>query len=197
MKAGGKNANFINKISDSQLLLKTIEEYKKDFIVQEPIKQHNDLSVVHPSSVNTIRTMSYFDGKEVKILSSILRMGVKDSKVDNESSGGVSCGITKDGILKRYTRLANGTTFDGHPDGFKTEGHKINNYSKVIEVIKESHKLIPYFKLISWDFSIDEDGNPLMIEYNTSWCGINFHQFNNGPLFGDMTEVILKEISNK
>ena len=179
------------------MILRILEEYKKDFIVQEPIKQSKDLSIVHPQSVNTIRTMSYFDGKEVRILSSILRMGVKDSKVDNESSGGVSCGITSEGVLKRYTRLANGKTFDGHPDGFKTEGHKINNYSKILDTIKESHKLIPYFKLISWDFSIDDDGNPLMIEYNTSWCGINFHQFNNGPLFGDMTDEILKEITKK
>lgn len=179
------------------MILRILEEYNKDFIVQEPIKQSKDLSIVHPQSVNTIRTMSYFDGKEVRILSSILRMGVKDSKVDNESSGGVSCGITNEGVLKRYTRLANGKTFDGHPDEFKTEGHKINNYSKILDTIKESHKLIPYFKLISWDFSIDEDGNPVMIEYNTSWCGINFHQFNNGPLFGDMTDEILKEITKK
>ena len=47
---------------------------------------------------------------------------------------------------------------------------------------------------MSWDIAIDEDGNPVLIEANMRKGSVNFHQFNNGPLFGELTERVLNEI---
>ena len=56
---------------------------------------------------------------------------------------------------------------------------------------------MPYFGLISWDFTVDQEENPVMIELNLRWCGLNFHQLHHGPLFGDRTTEILNKVTNK
>ena len=39
-----------------------------------------------------------------------------------------------------------------------------------------------------------ENGDAVLIEANMRKGGINFHQFNNGPLFGDFTKRVLDEV---
>ena len=46
-------------------------------------------------------------------------------------------------------------------------------------------------KLISWDFAIGVDGEPILIEANLSFGQIDFHQLCNGPIFKEMTDEIL------
>lgn len=53
---------------------------------------------------------------------------------------------------------------------------------------------LPQFRLLSWDITIDEDGNPVIIEVNMHSGQLDFHQLNNGPIFGDDTEEVLKEV---
>ena len=49
---------------------------------------------------------------------------------------------------------------------------KIPNYDKLIETVKNAHQKFGYFKLIHWDFSIDESGDPVLIEVNIGKGGI-------------------------
>ena len=37
-------------------------------------------------------------------------------------------------------------------------------------------------------------GSPILIEVNMHSGQLDFHQLNNGPVFGEDTEVILKEV---
>lgn len=60
--------------------------------------------------------------------------------------------------------------------------------------MKECHPRIGNFRLVSWDIAIDKNGNAVLIEANMRKGGINFHQFNNGPLFGNLTERVLEEV---
>ena len=59
------------------------------------------------------------------------------------------------------------------------------------------HAQMPRFRLVSWDFAIDPDGEPVLIEANLHYGELDFHQINNGPIFGEDTEKILKEVFNK
>ena len=52
----------------------------------------------------------------------------------------------------------------------------------------------PHFRLISWDIALDKNNNPIIIEANLKYGEIDFHQLNNGPLFGDDTKEILNEV---
>lgn len=192
---GGRGIEIIetdNKDGTRAKVLASIKNYKKDFVIQEEIKQHKLLDEINTTSINTIRPISYFDGKNVHILSSILRMGINGAKVDSESSGGISCGINKNGILREHAFDRYGNIFDKHPQGYVFKDSRIPSYFEIEKIIKKEHKRFGHFKLISWDFAVDHLGHPILIEYNLGMQGINFHQMNNGPLFGEHTDDILQ-----
>ena len=56
-------------------LVKALKKMGANYIVQGVVKQHEILSKLNPSSLNTIRIVSFLFEGEVYILSSILRMG--------------------------------------------------------------------------------------------------------------------------
>lgn len=178
----GDIVNFIN--SDT-----------KNYIIQGVIKQHAELSKIHEESINTLRIVSILMKDGVYILSSNLRMGTGSSRVDNVSGGGISCGINPDGSLKDYaTDCYTGAKFYRHPQGTVFKGLKIPSYSKVLDLVKSAHPIIPHFRLVSWDIAVDVNGDPLLIEANMRKGMINLNQFNNGPLFGDLTDRVLEEV---
>ncbi|NFS12412.1 hypothetical protein FDE77_14365 [Clostridium botulinum] len=194
---GGKNVTFINLKNTMEMkekLKNDLSKFKKNFIIQEVLTQHEELKKINPESINTIRTISFFYKDNVIILDSILRMGINGSKVDNECSGGINCRINDDGSLGDKAFDKKGEIYNSHPQGFIFSKGKVPNYSKIKSIIINEHKKLPYFKIISWDFSIDENGNPVMIELNLSWQGLNFHQLNHGPLFGDLTKEVLDDV---
>ena len=59
-------------------------------------------------------------------------------------------------------------------------------------MIRKQHLRFPQLRLISWDFSIDADENPVFIEWNMKGDS-QLHQYNNGPLYGEKTKEILDE----
>ena len=169
-----------------------------DYIIQKIIEQHEDLRKVHSSSVNTLRIVSLLMQDGVYILSSNLRMGVNSGRVDNVTAGGISCGINDDGSLKKFaTSYYSGEKYDRHPQGQLFEGQIVPSYDKAVALVKKAHPLIPHFRLVSWDIAIDKEGEPVLIEANMRKGGINLNQFNNGPLFGDLTERVLDEVFKK
>ena len=168
-----------------------------DIVVQVPLRQHPAIGRLNPNSVNTIRIISLLTHYGVKPYSSVLRIGVGESKVDNASSGGITCGIEANGRLKAVAYSNNGTKFLEHPTtGIKFDTVVIPSFDKAIEMVKYIHLRLPHFKLISWDIAIDENEDPVLIEANLRYGEIDFHQLNNGPLFGDDTDEILSEVFN-
>lgn len=177
-------------------LTKIIDGFPCDIVIQQGIKQSEAIAEVNPDSVNTIRTMSMLkkDGT-VKIYSSILRMGIKGAKVDNASSGGISTGIKPDGRLKDVAYSNEGVRYDEHPTSHVKFGNiVIPNFNKIEELVVKLHPRFPHFRLISWDIAIDVNDEPILIEANLCDGELDFHQLNNGPIFGDDTEAILAEV---
>ena len=58
----------------------------------------------------------------------------------------------------------------------------------------ELHPRLPYFNLIGWDFGIDQQGEPVLIEWNRA---PDLSQTAHGPAFGEMTEEILLSLRHK
>ena len=69
----------------------------------------------------------------------------------------------------------------------------IPNFEKVIKKAKELALTLPYLRLIGWDFTIDEEGEPVFIEMNTL-PGIYIMQLCNGPVFGELTDELLNSV---
>lgn len=194
---GGHGVTFVDNTSESESkLLEVFDNTNFDLVVQVGLEQSKTLSAINKSSVNTIRLYTLFkrDGS-VKLYSVILRMGINGAKVDNASSGGITVGVENDGRLKQYAYNAKGVRFDRHPtSGVHFNQYVIPNFDKAKALVMKQALNFPHFRIISWDVAIDKNDEPVIIEANLKFGEIDFHQLNNGPLFGDDTEEILKEV---
>lgn len=192
---GGSGVFYIGGEGKEAAFEDCIRKTTADLVVQKPIVQHAQLSRINSSSVNTIRAISLLEETGVTVYSSILRMGIDGSKVDNASSGGITCGIDAHGHLKKYAYTAKGQRFQEHPNSkIVFEDYPIPSFDKILERIPGLHCQVPHFRLVSWDFAVREDGEPVLIEANLRYGEIDFHQLNNGPLFGEDTQRILTEV---
>lgn len=198
--AGGKGVFYIENTTNNivEQFRKVVVQSQRDIIIQRKIKQHKVLASLNSSSVNTIRVLSLLSDEGVKIYSSILRMGIGGSRVDNASSGGITCGIDKNGCLKELAYSNKGEKFTEHPTSkSKFTGVKIPKYNEICDLVVNIHPQFPHFRLISWDIAIDEQENIVLIELGLHYGELDFHQLNNGPVFGEDTKKILDEVFSK
>lgn len=194
----GRGITFLN-IDEKKIMKEEIEKHLQkfgnNFVVQKIIKQHKVLKSLNPSSVNTIRVMSFLNKNGVNILSSHVRIGTNNNKVDHN---GIVCGISSSGVTKDFAiGYDNREILFEHPQGHNFKEIKIPGFDKIAEVVKNEHLKLGHFRIISWDFSIDEQGNPVLIEINLRSPGIDNHQLTSGPLFGDLTDGVLNEVFPK
>ena len=169
--------------------------FNKDFIIQKRVEQSNVLESLNPTSLNTIRVVSYIHTKEVILLSSTLRIGALNATIDNFSSGGIMCGIKHSGKLRESAHTKSGEIISKSFTNISFKDVEIPNYHLVKEMIEGLHKKVPYFKIISWDIAVNKMEKPVFMEYNTNYQGIEI-QIPNGPLFGDHFDLILEDYQN-
>lgn len=170
------------------------EMYNKDFIIQERLDQHAVFKEMHPDSLNTLRIMTLRHNEQIHIMTAVARFGDNGLYLDNQRLGGVSCGISENGKFNDFAVDNVGRVYYQHPySKLFFKGVKVPNYNVIINLVKNLHSQLSYFDLISWDIAVNVDGQPIIIELNVDGQEINYHQLNNGPLFGRFTEEIIRE----
>ena len=180
---------------DEKSIQEVFDVYKEDFLIEELVHQHPLMTALNPSSINTIRIVTYRNDMEIVVVYTVIRIGRKDKPIDNESAGGISTIINQDGTLGKYAYGSPGNdNIEFTDSGVRLEGYKIPSFSNAIDIVKKAHYQLPYFKLMGWDIAIEEDGTPTMIEFNTT---PDLSQSANGPAFGEYTEMILKEAKSR
>ena len=194
---GVKKLHVENGIVDAKgtKLKDLLLEYGKNFLIQDIVKQHPAMNVLNPDSINTIRIVTYRKGMEVLILYAAIRIGRKGQAIDNESAGGISTKINMDGTLCKFAYSAPGQDKIELTDtGVKLEGYRVPSFEKALEMVKEQHLNLPFQDLVGWDISIDEAGDPVMLEWNTT---PELSQSAVGPAFGDYTEMVVKDAMSR
>ena len=195
--SGGVGVEFLHANITREEVEQALKPYHKNFIVQQAIKQHPDLAAISPKSINTIRLMTYLVNGTVRPLSAVLRMGIGEARVDNLSFGGIACGIDASGRCTKYAIDKMGNMYEKHPSGCVFLGTKIPSYNKVLKMADTMHKKLPMFGTIAWDITVDEQGEPVLIEFNTWYAQLALHQVSNGPIFGDSFDEIVDMIMKK
>lgn len=187
----GKDIHFLTPNESRENVEHLIESYGQDFICQEVLKTHPCLSALYSGSVNTMRMCTLKWNDTIYYVGGVLRVGT-NKRVDNWSQGGLAVGISEDGTLKKYAITEKGEMFDTHPTtGFKFEGHRIYRYSDAIELVKKLHGHIAQQKYISWDVTVDDKGDLVLIELNSPGSH-ELVQF--GGYSGYVNKEIAKEI---
>jgi len=161
-----------------------------NWIVQRRLRQCPEMARFNASSVNTFRIMTMRADCEVLCLSSVLRVGRAGMIVDNQMAGGLAAGVV-DNRLRGRAMDREFYFHEAHPDSGVAFTGALPAYSEAFALCLKLHQIIPWFDLISWDVAIDERYRPVIIEFNVSDQELDFHQLNNGPLFGSIDSLIL------
>lgn len=172
---GGSNTFKISEpdIKDEKTLDIIFKEViKSGFLFQQTIDQHPDLNRLNSSCLNTIRMDTFVDRNgDVEIISAFLRLSIKNSHVDNLSSGGCLIGIDiHSGRLKKYAYTSvtkeQGKILTEHPvTNVKFEGYLLPEFDEVKALTLKIASVVPGLRLIGWDIAITKDG-PVIIEGN-------------------------------
>lgn len=193
---GGKGIDFYTasdeKKSDVNAILNS---FQSNFVAQRIVRQHPDLSRVNRDSLNTVRVITFHFKEQIHFLSAQLRIGGVGARVDNVSAGGCACSVKPDGWLQEKAIARSGGWTDTHASGIKFKDICVPSFDRVVQTAKRLHTQLPHFNIVGWDFSIDEAGDPVLIElnFNPGQNQIGSKQ----PTFGDMSEEVFDEVFRK
>ncbi len=156
----------INGIDDIADLYNEVAS--KNFIAEELITACSEIAEFNPDSLNTIRVVTFWNGKRFDVIGSFLRMGVKGSRIDNAHAGGVFARIdVKTGEIDTEGITTSGERFMNHPTSHKQIfGFRIPHWHDIIDTCRQAARSIPEAKIVGWDVAIREDYSIVIIEGN-------------------------------
>ncbi|WP_340102840.1 sugar-transfer associated ATP-grasp domain-containing protein [Rhodohalobacter sp. 8-1] len=191
---GGRDVRALISKTDKADIIPYLKKCSEDFIIQKKVEQSSQLSEFNSTSVNTLRILTFRYGDNILHLSTIARFGRVNSVIDNVTGGGLFISVKPDGTFNNFAQYEYFEKAFKHPDSLLSfQDTKIEGYGKAVELCLTRHKRLPYFDLISWDVTIDNQFEPVMIELNLINQDINMHQVTSGPLFGDYSEEIIRK----
>lgn len=188
-------ANFAGGIDT--ISKKTVEELLAsvgdNVIVQRRVKCHESLQTLYAESVNTFRVMTYRWNESIYFAPAILRIGQGGAFVDNAHAGGMFIAVDKNGRLHETAFTEFKQEFKSHPDT-KTvfKDYTIELFPNVLKAAKKMHDMMPQIGVANWDFTIDETGEPVLIEVNINNGSVWLFEMAHGVgAFEERTEEVL------
>lgn len=168
MSGAGVEKHAGDSLSDPHALYQQLIS-NRQFLVEAFIDQHPGMSALCPTSVNSLRMITFFDGTDVHVLEAVLRMG-NGADVDNYGRGGMYTVLDERTGIAHYgafDKFAN--TFSEHPQsGTPIVGFQVPMYDEVLSTLDKVSRIIPQIPYVGWDVAISRTG-PAIIEgnYNT------------------------------
>ncbi|MCG8580259.1 MAG: hypothetical protein MI866_10095 [Bacteroidales bacterium] len=199
---GGKGVEMFDRNQQGQLVndknetlsLDLLEQkFKRDFLVQKSVEQHPFYKAFNPSSLNTFRVYTYRSvvDNQIHILYSFLRIGAKNSRVDNISNGGIFLCVKDGQFIEKGMKI--GGVVVKQVDGlkpFKDMG-PLPFIDEVHNLAKELAASHYYCRILGFDLAINAQGKVMHIETNTSDIGMEGLQCALGPLFREFTDEVI------
>ena len=135
--------------------------------LEDLVIQHPGMNVLCPTSVNTMRIMTFNDHGKARILWMGLRIGNGVHPVDNFHARGMVVGVDPEtGRLIGNAINTDNEEFSHHPTtGVQIDGFQIPCFEEAKELVLKAALESDKILLVGWDVAISENG-PLIIEGN-------------------------------
>jgi len=186
----GKNVRLIKPSVDN--VKQAIEGYGKDFIAQEVLEQSEMTARFNPSSLNTFRITTLNINGKCSLCSIVFRCGNGDGVVDNLGAGGIMIGVTEDGRIHDYGFDKKYNKHYSSNNGQLFKGSVIPQMKGIVELAKRWHeKYFIHSGIVGFDIAMNNNNEPVMIEVNLMYPGIQTEQLCTGPLFGERTKEVI------
>jgi hypothetical protein len=196
---GGKSimifekSNGVLKSKDKQLDISFLDNYSRDFVLQEFIAQHKFFSQFNSTSNNTIRIFTYRSVKNdsINLLHTLLRVGAKGSFLDHDHLGGVVLSISDKNRISRDAFDVLGNKYQSVNDIELASLGEVPFMEEIRDMARKIAKKVYYGRILAIDFTVTSEGIPLLLEINCRGNGVNQYQMHNGGLFKEFTKEIL------
>lgn len=165
-----------------------------DCVIQERLRCHESITRLYPNAVNTFRIMTYRWGNELCVAPAIMRIGRGGGYLDNAHQGGVFIAVDDCGRLGSFALTEFNERFERHPDtGVLFDRYRIEGFARCVDAAFAVHRQMPQIGVANWDFTLDEAGEPVLLEVNLEAGGIWVFQMAHGcGPFGERTPEILR-----
>jgi len=181
-------------------LVEIEKRFGRDFLIQEIVVQHATMAAPHPTSVNSLRVVTMRWRGEIRLLTMFARFGIAGRLTDNAGTGGICCGVDlAEGRFRDHGVDETGERYDRHPTTAYDFGLRalVPGFERVRQRAAQLHQLIHHFDLVSWDFAVSPDAQPIFMELN--FIGLSYvYQFATGtPIFGELTAEVLEAVRDR
>lgn len=150
-----------NDYSSKMTMLKSELDGGKDYIIEQTLHNCEELRILAPGSLNTIRIVTVIDReKKLHVIASLLRMGNGTASTDNYHDGGMACVLDlKNGQLKGNAKGMRCVEYKKHPySHIKFDGYKIPHINDILTTIKEIAFYEPDARYVGWDVALTPFG---------------------------------------
>ena len=138
-----------------------LERQGHTYIIEECLRNCDELKNLNPTSLNTIRAFTHIDSNgHPEIVTIQLRVGTPGMIVDNWGAGGVVYNVDVDkGVIDRAGLDKTQKTHLYHPgNNVKMIGFEIPKYQQLTDYILTMAKVVPQAKVVGWDIAITDKG---------------------------------------
>lgn len=140
----------------------------QNILLEECVTATDEISKFNPDSLNTIRVVTFSNGKGAEVFGSFIRFGRKGKVIDNAHAGGVFAQINVNtGLIESNGINTDGGEFVSHPDsGIQFKGYRIPQWENIKEFCTKAALKVKGVKVCGWDVCVRQDGRLEFIEGN-------------------------------
>ena len=136
-------------------------------LAEELVVQHPDLAALYPIAINTLRLYTFYNGREVHVVRSVLKLGNHGSVVDNDAGGGMFTFLDEEGRVKYPAADLEEHLYEKHPlTGARIPGFQVPFFREALDMVCEAALVTPQVAYVGWDVAITPQG-PCIIEGNS------------------------------
>jgi hypothetical protein len=170
-----------------------LDKYGNNFIIQEFVNQHSFYSQFNPTSNNTVKIFTYrsINDDSVNLLHCVLWVGARGSYLDHDHWGGFGLSINEENKIDKYAIDVFGNKCESVNNIIISDLGNVPAMEKMKTLAKNIASNVYYARLLGIDFTVNNYGEPLLLEFNCYHNGIHQYQMHNGGLFKKFTNEIL------
>ena len=141
-------------------------------LVEECIRNCDDLRAFHSASLNTLRVVTVAYGGKAQLVAAVIRMGQGGSIIDNAMAGGLYANVDIESGIINSDGIKSGINSEGysvavHPDSnIPIKGFQIPHWKELVEFVL-SAACQSKIMLVGWDVAITDKGGFEFVEANT------------------------------
>lgn len=137
-------------------------------LLEECVRAEQTIEAFNPDTLNTIRVVTFSNGKEAEVFGAFIRFGRKGRIVDNAHNGGIFAQINVEtGIIESNGINTDGDEFICHPDSKKQfKGFPIPQWNEIKDFCCRAALEIKELRVCGWDVCVRQNGKLEFIEGN-------------------------------